>query len=625
MCGIAGFAPVPDRPLQDAGTLARMTAALAHRGPDADTMLLDRGFGLGHRRLAIIDRAGGDNPLEDPDRQAALVFNGEIYNHRALRRELEAAGARPLSGSDGEVILHGYLAWGLEPMLARLRGMFAFALYDRRERTLHLARDPFGIKPLFYAETRDALLFGSEIKAILAALPERPAVSPDGLAQYAALGYALAPATIYRGVLCLPAGHRASWQAGRLRVARHHQLQFTPGTVAADPERLWRALCTAVESHLMSEVPLGAFLSGGLDSSAVVRAMCAVGDGPVDAVVVGIEAGGLDERPYARTVAASLPQVRLHEAVAGVDLAALLPRIAWHHDGPFADSSAAATWLVCKAARRQVTVALSGDGGDENFAGYRRTRYDLLEDRVRRLLPGRLGRRLAGSLGRAWPRSPRLPQPLRAGTFLANVAEDWLGAYIRSLARIDQATVRRLIRPELLPEAPLRAAFEPQAQAVAGLDPLSRVLAMDFATWLPDDILAKVDRMSMAHGLEVRVPFLDTDFVAYAAGLPNHAKLRHGQGKRLLRQALRSRLPAAVLARRKQGFHLPVGTWLKGPLRPLLERLTGRPAGGIADYLEPTFLARCAQEHLAGQRDRTTVLWFALMLDAFLAAETAAA
>jgi len=618
MCGIAGFANPAGYERWRADDLKRMTDAIAHRGPDGENFLLDQGIGLGHRRLAIIDVAGGDNPLEDIDRRVSLVFNGEIYNHLELRAELEARGARPKTGSDGEVILHGYLAWGLEGMLKRLRGMYGLALYDRLDRSLHLARDPLGIKPLFYAEPSGGLLFGSEIKALIAALPETPALDPDSLFQAAALGYPMAPGTIYRGIFSLEPGQWLSFQDGQARFGRHHELVFAPGEEKADPDELWQVTETAVRSHLMSEVPLGAFLSGGIDSSAVVTALSRMGGGGVDAVTVGVMGGGLDERPFARELAGKLDGVRLHEETATPDVVDLLPKLVWHHDAPFADMSSAPTWLVCEAARRHVTVALSGDGGDENFAGYRRTRFDFLEDRVRRLIPAPIRTHLLGPLGRAWPRSPKLPQALRAGTLLENLGRDWLDAYIHSLTRIPETTARCLIRKEHQTGQPLRTGFEGHAAKSEKYDALSRILFMDFKTWLANDILVKVDRMSMAHSLEVRVPLLDTDFVAYAARLPNNAKLNGGDGKHLFKKSLRGRVPDSVLDRPKQGFHLPLDDWLNGPLKPVLDELINDRQKPVFDYLDADIIAGFAREHQTRQRNRVTELSFALILDTFL-------
>ena len=331
MCGIAGFAPKPKRPCLDASTLQRMTSLLAHRGPDAETLTIDQGFGLGHRRLSIIDVEGGDNPLEDHERTVSLVFNGEIYNHLELRAELESKGARPRTGSDGEVIVHGYLAYGLMGMLKRLRGMYAFALYDRREKLLHLARDPFGIKPLYHSTTADSFVFGSEIKAIVGALPGPWELSKRGLMQSAALGFTVSPETIFERVLSLPPGHVATWNQGLLSIQPHHDLDFQPGAEAPDPRELWQRFREAVDRHLMSEVPLGAFLSGGVDSSAVVKAMTEVSDDAIDAIAVGVQAPGMDERGEARLVADALRTVRLHEEQAEPALAdpASTPRLAF--------------------------------------------------------------------------------------------------------------------------------------------------------------------------------------------------------------------------------------------------------------------------------------------------------
>ena len=616
MSGIAGFAPKPNRPWLDAAALQRMTALIAHRGPDAETFLVDKGFGLGNRRLSIIDIEGGDNPLTDTDNAVAMIFNGEIYNHLELRADLEARGARPRTQSDGEVILHGYLTYGLDNMLARLRGMFAFALFDRRDQSLHLARDPLGIKPLYHCTIRDALLFASEIKAITGAFPGPWALSQRGLLQSASLGFTLAPETIFKRVHCLPPGHVATWQGGHLSCRPHHSLQFQPGREVADPNELWQRFSDAVNRHLLGEVPLGTLLSGGIESAAVTAAMSEKADRTINAITVGTTSDAMDERTRARLTAAALNNVKLHEEEAGVAITQLVAKLAWHFDQPFADSSAVQTWLVSKAAKRHVTAALSGEGGNENFAGYRRTRFDVLEERIRQHVPGTVGRHVLGPLSNVWPRSPVLPQPLRAGAFLRNVGSDWLDAYIHSMARLSEKRARRLLKPDVLTPEPLRTSFEPQARKAEHLDPLSRALSMDFGTWLTDDILVKVDRMSMAHGLEVRVPLLDTDFVNYVAGLPIDAKLRRGQGKYLFRQALRQRIPDH--AHPKQGIHQPLDAWLTGPLQLRLRDLASDQNGPVADYVDLDLLSTSIEDHAQQNADRSAELWFVVMLDAFL-------
>lgn len=617
MCGIAGFATRPGKSPWDMKTLSAMTDVLTHRGPDDQGFLLDGGVGLGHRRLSIIDVAGGQNPLEDRGGHVALIFNGEIYNHMSLRKELTDSGCRPATGSDGEVIVHGYLTWGLEETLRRIRGMFAFALLDRRDHSLHLARDPFGIKPLFIKEDAEGVLFGSELKSLVAALGVRPDLSSTGLLQVASMGFTLSPSTIFAGCESLDPGTWLSVRDGKVSRGRFHAVQFEPGRESSDPQALWEALGRSVSRHLMSEVPLGSFLSGGIDSSAIVAAMSEQASGPVEAVCVGISEDGMDERPYAREVASSLG-VTLHEETAVPALLDLLPRLAWHLESPFSDTSAAPSWLVCQGARRHVTVALSGDGGDENFAGYRRTRFDVLEAQWRGRLPALIRHGILGPLGRQWPSGPWMPKPLRAATFLRNLGSDWLDAYIFSMSRIPEEEVRHLFHPEVLSPEPLREAFEPAAAKVADLDPLHRVLAMDMATWLKDDILVKVDRMSMAHSLEVRVPLLDTDFVHYVGGLPVEAKLHGGSGKTLFRQSLRGKLSDSVLDRPKQGFHLPMSRWLRGGLRDQLQSILSEENGPSFDWVQHHRFQRLADEHFAERADRSRELWFLMTLDAFL-------
>jgi len=617
MCGITGFAAAPDARPPGREVLVAMTEAIRHRGPDDDGFLVEGGVGLGHRRLSIIDVAGGRNPLCDDEGRVAVVFNGELYNHLALRARLEGAGRRPASRSDGEVLVHGYLEWGWRGLLERVRGMFAFALLDRRTGALHLARDPLGIKPLYYAHTPGGLVFGSEIKAILPALGRSPPLDRRGLWEAVCLGFVLSPRTMFEGVHALPPGHALRYADGELQTCRHHELVLRPGSSEADPDALWERLGAAVDSHLMSEVPLGAFLSGGIDSSAVVTAMRGLADGPVEAVCVGILEPGMDERPFAREVAGRLG-VTLHEEQARPDLADLLGRLAWHNELPFGDTSSAPTWLVCEGARRHVTVALSGDGGDESFAGYRRTRYDVLEASWRARLPWVARRAVLAPLGRVWPTGRWVPRPLRAGVLLQNLGGDWLDAYVRSMARVAEPRAWALLRPEWHPEAPLRASFEAHAARCETDDPLARVTAMDFRTWLPDDILLKVDRASMAHGLEVRVPLLDTDFVEWAAGLPSDAKLAGGEGKVIFRRALRGRVPDVVLDRPKQGFHLPVDRWLRESLGERLAALVAAPGDPLFEIYDHGTVADAAREHAGGAVDRSTELWGVLSMDAFL-------
>ncbi len=615
MCGIAGFAGKGPRSADDRALLGAMTSVISHRGPDDVGLHLEGGIGLGHRRLSIIDVAHGQQPLIAD--HVVLVFNGEIYNHIELRAELEAKGARPATNSDGEVILHGFLHWGWEELLRRLRGMYSIALHDTSDSSLHLARDPLGIKPLFIAEDAHGLLFGSELKAIVAAMPTRPPISQRGLLECATLGFTMSPTTIFEGIESMPPGTALSWRDGRITRHEHFELNYEPGTSVDDPDALWDQVRSSVNSHLMSEVPLGAFLSGGIDSSAVVAAMSQVGGGDVEAVCVGILEQGMDERPFAREVAREL-SVTLHEEAAAPDLLDMLPRLAWHVEQPFGDTSIAPTYLVCEAARRHVTVALSGDGGDENFAGYRRTRYDVLEDSWRRRIPNALRRGVLGPLGRVWPRGGWVPGPLRAGTLPTNLGGDWLDAYIHSMARIPEARARQWLRDGVVDGAPLRERFVDHARHAEQFSPLSRILSMDVATWLADDILVKTDRMSMAHALEVRVPLLDTDFVQWAAGLPDDAKLADGKGKVLFRKSLRGRVPNSVLDRPKQGFHLPVDRWLATTLRDRLTDVLADRNAATFDLIDPAPFTKMVDEHASGRMDRSTELWFLLMLDAFM-------
>ena len=610
MCGICGYVSGdPGRPASHE-MLRRMADSLRHRGPDDDGYLQHGQVGLGMRRLSIIDVAGGRQPIASEAGDLWLVCNGEIYNHPELRRELEGRGHRFRTRSDVEVILHLYEEQG-EGCVQFLHGMFAFALYDEPRRRLLLARDRLGKKPLLYAVKQGDIFFASELKALCAVPGLAGELDLESLDEYLALGYVPHPTTIFRGIAKLPPGHFLTWRNGEARLERYWSLNYAPkraiapGEAAEQTERL---LAEAVKARLMSEVPLGALLSGGVDSSLVVALMAEHSSDPVRTFSVGFEGDPADELPAAREVASRFG-TRHTELTIRPDLREVLPRIAWSFDEPFADSSALPSFLVCEIARRSVTVALNGDGGDENFAGYTRYRRAAAGgDRARRFA-GLARDQFALAPAPAWQR--RLRRALRRRLLPDAEAAVYLDFF-------DGASRWDLYRPEV------RAALTGRRpwgvleawQAAADLPhPLDRMLAVDAAWYLPDDLLYKMDIASMAHSLEARSPFLDHRLLEFTAGLPAALRCPGGALKGLLKQVAASRLGEEFVRRPKRGFTPPLAGWLRGDLREMAEELllgAGRLTG---DHLDAEAIRRLWQAHLAGTRNHARRLWTLLMLE----------
>jgi asparagine synthase (glutamine-hydrolysing) len=625
MCGIAGIVASRDSTVSDGGILLAMRDVQRHRGPDAAGVYLTDGVGLAHRRLSIIDLAHGQQPMVDAAAGLALVYNGELYNFDSLRIELQAAGMTFTSRSDTEVLLRAWQHWGTA-CLTRLRGMFAFAIWDMLDQRIYLARDHTGIKPLHYAFTQAGkLVFASELKGVLAHPGVTRDIDPQALEDYLALGYVPDPKCIYGGICKLPPGHWLSWRAGEPRPVAQ---QYWDVPFAIDPEleleeasaQLRSLLDQSVASQMVSDVPLGAFLSGGVDSSAVVASMCRVAGTTVNTCSIGFDPAAFDESAYARQVAAHLGTRHIEERVDAADYQ-LLDTLAGLYDEPFADSSALPTFRVCQLARKHVTVALSGDGGDEDFAGYRRYRLHAWESAVRARLPLGLRKSLFGSLGYMYPKADWVPRPLRAKTTLSALARDDVAAYYHSVSTTPAALRKQLYSRALtrdLQGYSALAVLRAHAARAPTEHPLLLAQYLDFKTWLPGDILTKVDRASMAHSLEVRVPLLDHHLVEWASSLPPGLKLHGVTGKYVFKKALERDLPRALLYRSKMGFCVPVSAWLRGPLfaRTRHALLTGCVAQ--CGYFKPAALDRMLQQHAAGQRDHGATLWKLLMLDAFL-------
>jgi asparagine synthase (glutamine-hydrolysing) len=594
-----------------------MAAALHHRGPDDSGSFGDRCAVLGHARLSIIDLATGHQPMCNEDESIWIVFNGEIYNFPALHELLVARGHRFRSRCDTEAIIHLYEDHG-EHCVDHLRGMFAFAIWDQKRRRLLLARDRIGIKPLYYHHRGPRLVFGSEIKAILQAPDVRRRISPEALQDYLTYLWVPAPRSMFDGILKLPPGHTAVFDEHGVRIRQYwdlHQPEPLDGGEDVLCARFLAELEESVRIHLLSDVPLGAFLSGGIDSSAVVATMARLISGPVITNSIGFEEEAFNELEYAETVAQRF-HTDHHRQVVRPDAVNLVGRLAWHYDEPFADSSAIPTYCVSRMARETVTVALSGDGGDENMAGYRKYKFHQRERRVRRLVPGPLRRLIFRPMGRLYPKADWLPRVLRAKSTLQNLGSDDVEAIYRSRAAHDPRASLALIRPDVRARGydPM-VVIEDHYRHCDAADPLSRELYVDIKTYLVDDILTKVDRASMAVSLEVRVPLLDHKFMEFMAAIPSGLKLRDGQGKYLFKQAVRPTLGDEIVDRRKMGFSVPLEEWFRGPLKELTEDTLFAPDSFIRSVLDMDQVRRLWRSHLGGYGSFDSMIWAVLMLE----------
>jgi asparagine synthase (glutamine-hydrolysing) len=625
MCGIAGALALRPEAPPPPGAAELFAAAMVHRGPDGFGFWRRGPVALAHRRLSIIDLSeAGRQPMTNEDGQIAVVVNGEIYNHLALRADLEAKGHRFRSGSDSEVVLHLYEEVGMRvPEL--LRGMFAFALWDARSATLLLARDRFGEKPLHYCERPDGFVFASELAALIADERTPAALSLPALDAYLALQYVPAPDTIYRDVKKLPPGHTLEVRCGeRPRLRRYYRAPVGPAAAgdgdAAAPaldereaaRRVRATVEEAVQSRLMSDVPLGAFLSGGVDSSVVVACMARATGRPVKTFSVGFAEGGRvdDELPYARLVAQRW-ETEHHELVVDPDMVGLLPSIVRHHGEPFADTSAVPTRYLSEMTRRHVTVALSGDAGDEAFGGYRRYVWAHVADMLGRL-PGPLPRVVARALGAAPGGKARW---LRE--YGAHLGAGEAERYLRFICHFSADEKRAIYAPELRAQLARDAtaeAFAARLAASRATDTVGRLQDLDAETYLPDDILAKVDIASMTHGLEARAPLVDHAVMELGLSLPGRMKLRGGKGKRIFKEAFEDLVPTEILNRRKKGFALPTGRWLAGRLHGFARELLLSQNARARGLFDPAAVSDLLDRHRAGE-DHGERLWNLMVLE----------
>ncbi|MGV3770978.1 MAG: XrtA/PEP-CTERM system amidotransferase [Sphingobium phenoxybenzoativorans] len=622
MCGIAGIFHLETAKPVDPARVRLMTDAIAHRGPDGAGVWTAPGVGLGHRRLSIIDLGGGAQPMLTEDESLAVTFNGEIYNFAAVRKELEAKGHRFRTNSDTEVILHGYRQWG-EECVKRFDGMFAFALFDRHAQSLWLVRDRLGVKPLYYAQVSDgSLLFASELKGLLVHPLLRREPDVRAVEDYMAYGYVPDDACFVAGVRKLGAGETLRLVRGKSLPApqRYWDISFADRTNAREPaleEELISLMRAAVHSRMVADVPLGAFLSGGVDSSSVVALMAEASPRAVKTCTIGFDVASLDETAYADRIARRFATDHRTRIVSPDDFG-LIDRLAHHFDEPFADASALPTFRVCELAREEVTVALSGDGADEAFAGYRRHLFQHQGERVRSLIPASVREPVFGRLGRWYPKADWAPRFLRAKSTFIELGQDGAEAYAASVGVTPHAMRQRLYSDSMKAALAGHRAEDRYVRAMRDApaqEPLDRAQYADMKIWLPGDILTKTDRMSMAVGLEAREPLLDHRLMEFAGRLPVNMRIHGNSGKYLMKKAMEAYLPQDILYRPKMGFVTPISDWFRGALAKEAAGIAGGSALARTGWFDLKAVAKAAADHKSGMSDHGRLLWQLLMLD----------
>ncbi|MBS1139941.1 MAG: Asparagine synthase, glutamine-hydrolyzing [Proteobacteria bacterium] len=625
MCGITGIFDTRGKREIERAVLHRMNESQFHRGPDEGGLHLEPGVGLGHRRLSIIDLSTGQQPLYNEDQSVCVVFNGEIYNYQDLIPELQALGHVFHTRSDTEVIVHAWEAWG-EACVNRFRGMFAFTLWDRNRETLFLARDRLGVKPLFYALLEDGtFLFGSELKSLLAHGGLKREIDPCAVEEYFALGYVAEPRAIFKQARKLPPGHtlllRRGMPVGEPR--EYWDVRFTLDNPISDMDaraELTHRLEESIRLRMIAEVPLGAFLSGGVDSSAVVAMMAGLSKAPVNTCSIGFSDPSFNESEFAQMVADRY-QTNHHLDVVESDDFDLIDTLGRLYDEPYADSSAIPTYRVCQLARKHVTVALSGDGGDESFGGYRRYRQHLMEEKMRVALPYGLRRPVFGLLGKLYPKADWAPRVFRAKTTFEAMSRSSVEAYFHAVSILrgpmrDQLFTERF-KSELGGYDGIEV-FKNHAAKAKTDDPLALIQYLDLKTYLVGDINTKVDRASMAHSLEVREPLMDHELVEWMASLRTPHKIHGNEGKYLLKKAMEPYLPNDVLYRPKMGFAVPLARWFRGPLKQRVhESLLGSRLAETG-WFNTGYLEHLLNAHANGSRDYSASIWTLLMFETFL-------
>jgi asparagine synthase (glutamine-hydrolysing) len=632
MCGICGIIHLDGRPV-DRLTVETMNRTMTHRGPDEEGFYVntEKGnhgtwrfgegkgdVGIGHRRLSIIDLSTGQQPLCNEDASVWISFNGEVYNFLELKKELENKGHRFRTNSDTEAIVHAYEEWGVKAV-ERFRGMFSFAIWDQKRDQLYIARDRLGKKPLYYLSGRNRFAFASEIKALLELPDVDRALDMTALSDYLSLLYVPSPKTIFKSIRKLPAAHYAVVTRTGIQITPYWDLPFYPRhdrTEKMMMAEMLEILADATKMRMISDVPLGAFLSGGVDSSAVVALMAEASEEPVVTNAISFSVSQYNEARYARQVADQF-KTNHHEFMVTPEAIPIIEKLAWHYDEPFADSSAVPTYYVSKTARESVTVSLSGDGGDENFAGYRRYYMDMRENLVRNLVPPVLRKPVFETIGKLYPKADYLPQIFRGKAFLSNVARDPIDAYFFSVGVFYDPDKAKIFNGDVNRDlAGYRTfdLFKSIYDTAPADDHLSKIQYLDIKTYLCDDILTKVDRASMAVSLEVRCPVLDHVFMEYVAGIPSKLKLVGTDGKHIFKKALKKYLPDDILYRKKMGFGVPIMEWLRGELKEYARKWV-LEGSGSRQFFNMDYLDKIWKEHQRGVRNWATELWIVMMFN----------
>ncbi|MDY0131690.1 MAG: asparagine synthase (glutamine-hydrolyzing) [Desulforegulaceae bacterium] len=621
MCGICGIYNLDNNPVQKT-QIEKMNSVMVHRGPDAGGILIDKNIGLGHRRLKIIDLETGDQPMQDKSGQISLVVNGEIYNYLELRKKLEKKGHTFLTKSDTETIIYSYLEYG-EDFVKKLRGMFAIGLWDKKEQKLIITRDRVGKKPLYYYFDNKRLVFASELKSLLEINDIPKKIDYKALDAYFSYGYVPSPLSIIKNIKKLEPGQIGVFNlAGELKIKNYWDINFQTSSFNLSEtdliEKLTELFDEAVKIRLISDVPLGAFLSGGVDSSAVVASMAGFMDKPVKTSSIGFMEKEFNELSFASLVAKQYGTDH-HESIVSADALDIINKMVWHLDEPFADSSSIPTWYVSKATRKNVIVALSGDGGDENFAGYTK-RYSMvnLEDKIRKKIPDFLKKSFLPCFASIYPRIDSLPRPLRLKTFLTNISDSFENSYCRDMSfYFDSKTKDNLYSSKMKEKV---KGFSSENVLLGYLnkcskdmDAVSKAQYVDIKTYMTEDVLVKVDRMSMAHSLEVRSPILDHVFMEFAATIPLRLKLNGKESKYIFKKMNENRLPSEVLYRKKQGFSVPLSKWIKTDLKPVVEAALFSQNNGIEDFLDMDFLRKIYDNNLRGINDYSSQIWNVFM------------
>ncbi|NOQ64813.1 MAG: amidotransferase 1, exosortase A system-associated [Methyloprofundus sp.] len=625
MCGIVGIFDISAKREINRELLSQMNEAQFHRGPDEGGLYIEAGLGLGHRRLSIIDLSHGQQPMHSQDGNVVLTYNGEVYNFPELRKELEGLGYRFKTHCDTEVIVYAWQAWG-EDCVLRLRGMFAFAIWDREKQTLFLARDRLGIKPLYYAQLNNGqFIFASELKA-LKEHPELPReMDPTAIEDYFGFGYIPDPKTIYKHVYKLEPGFCLNIKRGDLayQPRQYWDIQFDSSLQASEQElaeELVERVREAVAIRTVADVPLGAFLSGGVDSSAIVAMMAGLTEEPVNTCSISFGDAKFNESQFAAQVAEQYQTSHRVEQVDPADFS-LIGKLAGMYDEPYADSSALPTYRVCEMAKKQATVVLSGDGGDEHLAGYRRYRWQVYEDRMRSMMPDAIRQPLFGFMGSVYPKADWAPKVLRAKSTFESISRDSVEGYFHSVSINSNAVRSNLFSQQLKSNLQGYQAVEVfrRHQKNAPIDDTrSLVQYLDIKTYLPGDILTKVDRASMEHSLEVRVPLLDHELVEWIAKLPPDLKLNGSEGKYIFKKSLEPYLPNDILYRPKMGFSIPLSDWFKGPLKEQVKESLLSEKMVDSGLFDPDYLATIVKQHQSGIRDHATTMWSLMMFHSFL-------